>query len=90
MGNRGLRKAGITPAPPTPKAVTYRCEEMLVVMIVRGYDARGQLVEERVLGVNAGDQVQPLKMLRGTNPDPWADADRAVAVATTPPKKGNG
>ncbi len=63
-----------------------RCDEVIVQLIVREYDAAGQPIGEQTS--------QPVKVFRATTPDFWAGIDSTVKAnppqADEKPKKKRG
>jgi hypothetical protein len=51
--------------------MTPRCDELLIQLVVRTYDANGLPVREELS--------QPLKIFRAVTPDVWAEVDKALA-----------
>lgn len=53
--------------------VSWRCDEIIMQVVVRGYDEQGRAVTERVS--------QPMKVFRGATGDVWAEVDAQVEAA---------
>jgi len=58
--------------PPIPPAAPIRCDEVMVALVIREYDAQGRPQRERV--------TEPVKIFRASAPDIWALIDQDLQM----------
>ena len=63
-----------------PKPTRFRCDAVMVQLIITEYDEH-----DRPIGERAVPQDQLAKLFRAKTPDFWAEVDKAVTIETQPP-----